>query len=125
MNNIVGANVVILKWPTVGKADNYLENHTYPITAATQSQNLAPTKVYGSKNFQPTSKVAKPAAENVERPIAQQSHQILHIGLILFTVHSSPTKEESMGRFYIGGHRALTDVSPASQDVCTLGQAGG
>ena len=53
--------------------------------------------------------------------------------------HSSPTKEESMGkvlswwaqstdfyahsshtrekirRYYIGGHRALTDVSPASQ----------
>ena len=35
MNNIGGANVVILKRPTVEEADHDLKNHIYPITAAT------------------------------------------------------------------------------------------
>ena len=50
MNNIGGANVVILKRPTVEEADDNLEYHpTYPINAATRSQK----KNLESKNFSP------------------------------------------------------------------------
>ena len=34
MNNIGGANVVILKRPIVEKVDSNYESHIYPVTAA-------------------------------------------------------------------------------------------
>ena len=68
MNNIGGANVVILKRPTMEEADNDLEDHTYPVTAATRSQK----KNLEAKKFQPTSRVTKPAGRNSEKPIANQ-----------------------------------------------------
>lgn len=39
MNNIGGANVVILKRPMIEEAEVNDKNYTYPVTAATQSQN--------------------------------------------------------------------------------------
>lgn len=38
MNNIAAANVVILKWHIVEKADNNFKYHIYPITTTIQSQ---------------------------------------------------------------------------------------
>ena len=78
MNNIGSANVVILKRPVVEEADNSLEYyHTYPITALTRSHKSVPTKVSEPKNSWPTSRVTKPAARNVERPLAQQASRNL------------------------------------------------
>ena len=68
MNNIGGANVVILKRPTVEEADSDCESHTYPVTAATRSQK----KNLEAKKYQHTSRVTKPAGRNSERPIANQ-----------------------------------------------------
>lgn len=68
MNNIGGANVVILKRPTVEEAESDHESHTYPVTAATRSQK----KNLEAKKFQPTSRITKPAGRNSERPIANQ-----------------------------------------------------
>ena len=69
MNNIGGANVVILKQPKVEKADDNVESYTYPVTAATRSQknNLE------AKKFQPISRVTKPAGRNSERSFAYQT----------------------------------------------------
>ena len=70
--------VVILKRPVVEEANNNLEYHqTYPLTALTRSHKSVPTKVSEPKNSWPTSRVSKPAARNVERPLAQQASRNL------------------------------------------------
>lgn len=71
MNNIRGANVVILKWPTVEEVESDYESYTYPVTADTQSQK----KNLEAKKFQPTSRVIKPAGRNSERHPANQVSQ--------------------------------------------------
>ena len=75
MNNIGGANVVILKRPTVEEADDNLEYPpTYPINAATRSQK----KNLESKKFQPTSRVTRPAGRDSERALANQTSRNLN-----------------------------------------------
>ena len=74
MNNIGGANVVILKRPTAEKADHDSENHVYPITAATRSQK----KNLEAKKFQPTSRVTKPAGRNSEKSLGNQTSKNLN-----------------------------------------------
>lgn len=68
MNNIRGANVVILKRPTVKEAESDCESHIYPVTATTWSQK----KNLEAKKFQPTLRVTKPARRNSEKSIANQ-----------------------------------------------------
>ncbi len=68
MNNIGGANVVILKRATVEEVEGDYKSHTYPITTTTWSQK----KNLEVKKFQPTLRVIKPAGRNSERPIANQ-----------------------------------------------------
>ena len=70
MNNIGGANVVILKRPVVKEVDNNPEyHHAYPITNFTQSHKLASTQVSRSQDFWPTSRLTKPAVRSVEKPL--------------------------------------------------------
>lgn len=63
MNNIGAANIVILKQCIIKEVDNNLEDHIYPVTAATQSQrnNLE------TKKFQLISQIIKPAGKNSEK----------------------------------------------------------
>ena len=122
MNNIGGANVVILKRPTVEEADNNLENHTYPITAATQSQNLARTKISGLKIFQPTSQVTRPATRNTERPLAQQASRNLEQldGRTAWSPSRSPPLTEvddiEDSTIVIGGRYGMSGALPPSQE---------
>lgn len=76
MNNIRGANVVILKQPTMEEAENHFEYHPkYSIIAATQSQKLVEPKVFGLKQ---TLRVTKPARKNLKRSLAQQKSKNLN-----------------------------------------------
>ena len=68
MNNIGGANVIIMKRPIVEDVESDYESYIYPVTAATRSQK----KNLEAKKFQPTLGVTKPAVRNSERPIAKQ-----------------------------------------------------
>lgn len=69
VNNIGGANLVILKQPTVEEADDNPKDHTYLVTAATYSQK----KNLEAKKFQPILRVTKPEGRNSERPLAHQT----------------------------------------------------
>ena len=69
MNNIEGANVVILEQPNVEEVDDNLKYPpTYPINAATQSQK----KNLESKKFQPT-QVTRPVERDSEKAFANQT----------------------------------------------------
>lgn len=69
MKNIGGANVIILKRPTIEEADDNSEYHTYPVTAATQGQK----KNLEAKKFQPISRATKPAGRNTKKSLAHQA----------------------------------------------------
>lgn len=67
MNIIGGANVVILKRPTIEEAKDNDKNYIYPVTAATQSQE----KNLEAKKFHPTSRVTNSAGRNAEMALSQ------------------------------------------------------
>lgn len=68
INNIGGANIIIMKRPKVKDENSDYESYIYPVTSATWSQK----KNLEAKKFQPTLRVNKPAVRNSERPIAKQ-----------------------------------------------------
>lgn len=74
MKNIGGANVVILTRPAVEEVEDNIQDHTYPVTAATRSQK----KNLEAKKFQPISRVTKPAGRNSERSLAHQTSKNLN-----------------------------------------------
>ncbi len=69
MNNIWGANVVILKRPTIEKTEDNTEDYIYPVTAATQSQK----KILEAKKFEPTLRITKAVRRNLERTLTNQA----------------------------------------------------
>ena len=73
MNNIRGANVVILKRPTEEEIEKDPKNYLYPITTVTRSQNSAPPKVPRTRNSQPTSRVTKPVERNLEKSVTNKA----------------------------------------------------
>ena len=69
MNNIGGANVVILKRPTIEEAEDNVEHYIYPVTTGTRSQK----KNLEAKKFQPTSRITKAVGRNLERTLTNQA----------------------------------------------------
>ena len=61
MNSIEGANVVILKQPTIEEEENNAEDYIYPVTSATRSQK----KNLEAKKFQPTLRITKVLGRNL------------------------------------------------------------
>lgn len=61
MNNIRGANIVILKQPIIEKVENNYKNLLYPITVDIWSQK----KNLEVKKFQPMLQIIKPARRNL------------------------------------------------------------
>ena len=68
MNNIGGANVVILKRPTIEEVKDNAEDYIYPVNAATKSQE----KNLEAKKFQPTLRITKAVGRNLERTLTNQ-----------------------------------------------------
>ncbi len=68
MNNIGGANIVILKRPTIEEAEDNAKDYIYLVTAATRSQK----KNLEAKKFQPTSRITKVVGRNLERTLTNQ-----------------------------------------------------
>ena len=69
MNNITGANVVIIKRPTIEETENNAEDYIYPVTpsSCSQKRNLE------AKKFPPTSRITKAVGRNLERTLTSQA----------------------------------------------------
>lgn len=66
INNIRGANIVVLMRPIAKKVEHDFKNYVYSITAATWSQK----KNLEAKKFQPTLRVTKPVERNFKKSLA-------------------------------------------------------
>ena len=119
INNIGGANIVILKQPNVEKADDNLEYPLmYPINAIIQSQK----KNLKSKKFQSTSRVTRPAGRDSERALTNQTSKNLN-RLNNKTTSSpsyllSPLDDAEMEKSGIigGDNYGMRDTLPLGQD---------
>ncbi len=69
INNIGGANVVILKRPTIEETKNNAKDYIYPVTSVTRSQKMN----LEAKKFQPTSQIRKTVGKNLERTLTNQA----------------------------------------------------
>ena len=69
INNIGGANDVMLKQPTIEEAEDNAEDYIYPVTSSTRSQKKNPE----AKKFQPTSQITKVVERSLEKTLTNQA----------------------------------------------------
>lgn len=93
MNNIGGANIVIMKQPIVEDAKSDYESYIYLVTSATWSQK----KNLEAKKFQPMLYITQPVIRNSEKLIAKQvlqnKNRLRTVWSLFFSPPPSKNKE--------------------------------